>query len=211
MSTAHIEAPPHIGSPSAPERWKTLVHDIDDKRGTWGMLLFILTEGFLFLMLFTAYFYLAEGTWRWLDEKPPKLHYVIPMLIILLASSGVAYWGEKQVKAGRYSAGKAALVVTIVMGLVFLTLSAFDYKEHLQDVTPQTDAYGSIFYTITTLHVAHVCLGMLMLLYAVLLPKLEPREWPPYRPFHNATLYWHFVDFVWVFIVALLYVAPNIR
>ena len=47
------------------------------------------------------------------------------------------------------------------MGIVFLVLSAFDYKEHLQDVTPQTNAYGSIFYTIMTFHVAHVCLGSL--------------------------------------------------
>jgi heme/copper-type cytochrome/quinol oxidase subunit 3 len=211
MSATHVDVPAHIGPPIAPERWKTIVHEIDDHRGTYGMLLFILTEAFLFIMLFTAYFYLAQGTWRWLNEKPPKLHYVIPMLIILLASSGVAYWGENQVKRLRYGAGRIALLITILMGVVFLALSALDYKEHLQDVTPQTDAYGSIFYTITTFHVAHLCLGLFMLIFALILPKLEPRRWPPYRPYHNATMYWHFVDLVWVFIVAFLYVGPNVR
>ena len=211
MSTAYIEAPPNIGTPAPPESWKTLVHEWDDRRGSWGIAWFITTEAFLFVMLFTAYFYLAKGGWRWLQEKPPKLHYVIPMLIILLASSGVAYWGEQQVKARRYLRGRIALLVTIAMGLGFLALSAFDYKEHLQDVTPMTSAYGSIFYTITTFHVAHVCLGLLMLIFVLILPQLEPRQWPPYRPYHNATLYWHFVDAVWIFVVAFLYVTPNIR
>lgn len=204
----YIVPPP---PPPPPDRTRTIVSDIDNHRGTYGMMLFILTEGSLFIMLFTAYFYLAAGTWRWLEEKPPKLHYVIPMLIILLVSSGVAFWGEQQVKKELYGRGRIALVITIVMGIVFLGLSALDYKEHLQDVTPLTNAYGSIFYTITTFHVAHLCLGLLMLIFALIMPKLEPRAWPPYRPYHNATLYWHFVDFVWIFIVAFLYVAPNVR
>jgi len=209
MSTIDLRVPSDMGPQSPITR--VIVPTLDDHRGTYGMGLFILTEGFLFIMLFTAYFYLAKGTWRWLAEKPPALHYVFPMLAILLGSSGVVHWGEKQVKRSDYAKGRMALAIAIVMGLGFLALSAFDYKEHLQDLTPRTNAYGSIFYTITTFHVAHVCLGLLMLTFALILPRYEPRQWPPYRPYHNATMYWHFVDFVWVFIVAFLYVAPNIR
>jgi heme/copper-type cytochrome/quinol oxidase subunit 3 len=40
--------------------------------------------------------------------------------------------------------------------------------------------------------------------------RWEPAQHPPHRPYHNAAMYWHFVDIVWVFIVAILYVAPNI-
>jgi heme/copper-type cytochrome/quinol oxidase subunit 3 len=75
---------------------------------------------------------------------------------------------------------------------------------------PTTDAYGSIFYTITSLHGAHVALGLLMLLYVLVLPQIGPGQKPPHRSLHNASLYWHFVDAVWLFIVALLYVAPNL-
>ncbi len=209
MTTINLRGPGGIGpSVTLPD---IIVRDLDDNRGTYGMMLFILTEAFLFIMLFTTYFYLAKGGWRWLAEKPPKLHYVIPMLILLLLSSAVAHWGEQQVKRDAYSKGRAALAITILMGIVFLVLSFFDYKEHLQNVTPQTNAYGSIFYTIVTFHVAHLILGLFMLGFAIIMPRLEPRQWPPYRPYHNASTYWHFVDFVWVFIVALLYVAPNIR
>jgi heme/copper-type cytochrome/quinol oxidase subunit 3 len=73
-----------------------------------------------------------------------------------------------------------------------------------------TDAYGSIFYTITSFHAAHLMLGLFMLLYVLALPQIGPGHKPPHRALHNASLYWHFVDFVWVLIVALLYLAPNI-
>ncbi len=212
MSTTFVDIPSTPAPPSLPrDGQRPLTWQLDRERGSWGIGLFILTEAFLFVMFFTAYFYLAKGGWRWLDEKPPALHYVIPMLIILLASSGVVYWGEERVKEGGYQKGRIALTGTILLGLVFLVLSAFDYKEHMKDVIPQSDAYGSIFYTIVTFHVAHLCLGLLMLLFTLFLPKYEPRRWPPYRPYHNAAMYWHFVDFVWVFIVFFLYVAPNIR
>lgn len=209
MIAIDLRVPPGKG-PQSPIT-NVIVRDVDDRRGTYGIMLFILTEGFLFVMLFTAYFYLAKGGWRWLDEKPPALHYVIPMLLVLVGSSFVAYWGDEKVKKGEYRAGRIALAITILMGIGFLALSAFDYKEHLRDLTPQTDAYGSIFYTITTFHVAHVCLGLFMLIFVLVFPRLEPRQFPPYRPYHNATLYWHFVDVVWVFVVAFLYIAPNLR
>jgi cytochrome c oxidase subunit 3 len=184
---------------------------VDDRRGAAGMLLFIATEGFLFIMLFFAYFYLAQGGWRWLAETPPKLHLAIPMLIILLISSAVLYWGEQRIKKLEYAPGRAALGVTILLGVIFLVLSAFDYMEHLRELTPQMNTYGSIFYTIVSFHAAHLLLGLLMLAYVMILPRLEPAPAPPHRPYHAAALYWHFVDFVWIWIVAFLYVAPNIR
>jgi heme/copper-type cytochrome/quinol oxidase subunit 3 len=98
----------------------------------------------------------------------------------------------------------------MLIGLFFLLLQYFEYRERLKILTPQSSVYGSIFYTITSFHAAHLILGLLLLGYALILPRFEPAERPPYRPYHNAALYWHFVDFVWIFIVAILYVAPNV-
>ena len=103
------------------------------------------------------------------------------------------------------------LLATVVMGLAFLVLTSFEYMEHLKELQPTTNVYGSIFYTITTFHAAHVILGLLMLGFVAILPQWEPTDRPPHRPFHNAALYWHFVDTVWVFVFVFLYVAPNLR
>jgi heme/copper-type cytochrome/quinol oxidase subunit 3 len=174
------------------------------------MALFITPEAMLFVMLFFSYYFLGKNKNIWKFHEPPKLHYSLPMLGILLVSSTVLYWGEQQVKKGRHLAARNALIGTIALGIGFLVLTYFEYAEHLLHLTPASDAYGSIFYTIVSLHGAHLVLGLLMLFWVLLLPRWEPRERSPHRPYHNAGLYWHFVDLVWVFIVALLYVAPNI-
>ena len=203
MSTVHAEEPP-VEAVLQPLGF-------DQARGKQAMRLFVASEAFLFLMLFFSYFFLSNGDWRWLNQEPPKLTLAIIMLVVLLASSAVLRWGEKRVEEGSFLRGRAAMVVTVLMGLAFLGLSAFDYKDHLEHVTPQMNAYGSIFYTITTFHVAHLILGLLMLGYVLALPRVGQTDRPPHRAYSDAALYWHFVDIVWVFIVALLYVLPNIR
>ena len=198
-------------SVATPIRRPPGVAPVDDRRGTGAMICAIATEAALFIILFFAYFYLARGGWRWLAEKPPKLTLALIMLAVLLTSSGVLMWGEKQLKARRFGSARGALGGTILVGIGFLVLQFFEYREHLRELTPRTNVYGSIFYTITSFHAAHVIVGLIILAYVLLLPRLEPVDRPPHRPYHNAALYWHFVDIVWIFIVAFLYVAPNVR
>ncbi len=192
-------------------RRKPGITAVDDRRGTGGMILTIATEASLFIVLFFSYFYLAKGGWRWLAEEPPKLTLALILLAILLASSVVLWWGEQQAKRDRPGAARLAVGITLALGIAFLVVQSFEYKDRLNTLTPQTNVYGSIFYTITGFHGAHVIVGLLMLFYLLALPRLEPVNRPPHRPLHNVALYWHFVDFVWIWIVAFLYVAPNIR
>jgi heme/copper-type cytochrome/quinol oxidase subunit 3 len=183
---------------------------LDDKLGTGGMLLFILTEALVFVSLFFSYFYLGRDQPRWPMHPPPKLALPLVMLAILLTSSAVLYWGEQVVKEGRHAAARAAVIATLLLGMLFLGVQALEYRNHLQELTPGTDAYGSIFYTITSFHALHLALGLAMLAYVAVLPALEPADRPPHRPLHNTALYWHFVDLVWVVIVAVLYVTPHL-
>lgn len=190
-----------------------LVERLDEERSSFGMWLFIVSEATLFALLFFAYYYLAQGPERrWLVEEPPALKFSLPMLGVLLLSSLVLHWGEQRVKKERrYGAGRLAIVVTMLLGAAFLVLSYFDYRHGFQHLLPTSNAYGSIFYTIVSLHLAHLLLGLLMLAYVLVLPPLEPTDRPPHRPYHAASMYWHFVDSVWVVIVTLLYVTPNLR
>lgn len=185
---------------------------IDHRRGTIGMQLFILTEAMLFLMMFFAYFYLGHDAPKWPTEAP-KLRLALPMLAILVGSSFVLYFlGEEAQKKGRLARARLGVVVTVVLGVAFLVLQVFEYRDRLKTLLPSSDAYGSIFYAITGLHGAHVVIGLLMLGYVLLLPQEHwgTADRPPHHVLHNVGLYWHFVDAVWVVVVALLYVLPNL-
>jgi heme/copper-type cytochrome/quinol oxidase subunit 3 len=174
------------------------------------MLWFIATEAMLFVSLFFGYFLLRDQNPEWPMDEPPKLGFALAMLVVLLASSGVVEWGRQRARRGDEGTARRALLVTLLLGLVFLVLQGFEYHEHLKTMLPTDDAYASMFYTITSVHGLHVILGLLMLAYVAILPRLGPgSNKPPHQPLHAASLYWHFVDAAWVVIVTLLYVAPH--
>jgi heme/copper-type cytochrome/quinol oxidase subunit 3 len=202
MTTVMIEPPATVHLP---------LTVVDHRRGSQAMLMFIVTEAMLFLMFFFAYYYLGHTAPVWPTELP-KLTLALVMLAVLLSSSVVLHAGERAVKAGRVRRAKAWTVVTVLMGIAFLLLQVFEYRDHLRTLKPTTNAYGSIFYTITSFHAAHVVLGLLMLLYVLALPSthLGKAGKPPHHCLHNASMYWHFVDVVWLLIVGLLYVAPHL-
>ncbi|MGA0587370.1 cytochrome c oxidase subunit 3 [Dyella sp. KRB-257] len=182
----------------------------DDRRGTRAMSFFIATEAMLFVALFFSYFYLGAGQPRWPIDEPPELKLALIMLGVLLSSSVVLWVGEQLGKRGHAAASRVLVAVTIALGGLFLFLQTLEYRHHLRKLMPQRDAYASIFYTITSVHALHVMTGLGMLLYVLALPAPEHTDRPPYRSLHNAGMYWHFVDAVWVVIIALLYVMPNL-
>ena len=188
-------------------------HGVNEKRlGTQGMALFIATEAMLFVMLFWSYVYLGRNAGATAWERPaPRLFYPMVMLAVLLLSSAVVHWAELRVDRGHTRAARGAVLATILLGVSFLWLQKLEYAERLKEITPVTSAYGSIFYLITGIHGAHVVLGVLMLAYVLVLPQIGETDRPPHRPLHNAAMYWHFVDAVWVLIVGMLYVVPHLK
>jgi len=202
MSSA-VQMPPASDAPHRRD-WP-----IEQNRGTYGIYMLIITEASLFVCLFASYFFLGNNKDRWAIDIPPKLHLALILLAVLLTSSFVLVWGERQVKRGQHGLARAAVFVTVVIGLGFLAIQAVEYRDHWKTLTPYTDSYGSIFYTITTFHAAHVMMGILMLAYLGILPGYGPTKMPPHRPYHVVALYWHFVDIIWIFVVVLLYLLPN--
>lgn len=193
-----------------PPRAKLSTLEVDQTRGIWGVWWVIATEAMLFTSMFGAYYYLGNNKDRWAIEKPPHLVYPFILLAILLSSSVILHWGEKQVLKEHFSTGRKALWVTVALGLLFLALQGFEYASEWKDITPDSDSYGSIFYTITSLHAAHVIVGVLLLMYVGVYPRYGFTRRSPHRPYQVVARYWHFVDAVWVFIVVLLYCVPHL-
>lgn len=199
-----------VSTAVAPDTYSIADLPRDQNLGTYGVWLVITTEGFLFVDLFFSYFYLGNRTGRWSVEIPPDLKFALILLGILIFSSVVLHvFGERSVKQGQYGKARAGVAATILLGLTFLALEGYSMRQSWNTLTPATDSYGSIFYTILCFHAAHVIVGSLLLIYVLFLP-LGPRETTPHRPLHCATLYWHFVDAVWVFVVLFLFVLPNL-
>jgi heme/copper-type cytochrome/quinol oxidase subunit 3 len=184
---------------------------VDEERGELGMYLFIATEALLFVSLFFSYFFLGYGRKDW-PPHPPELKLALVLLVILLASSAVIAIAEEFHKEGRHGAARGLVLVVILMGVGFLVLQGFEYAQRLKEVTPTSGAYGSTFFALTGTHAAHVFLGLCMLTYVLIVPwgNVPEGRHPPHRALHVASLYWHFVDVVWVSLVALLYVLPHL-
>lgn len=184
---------------------------IELNRGVYAVWAVITTEAALFVCFFASYYFLGNNKDRWAIDAPPKMTLAFIMLAALICSSLVMIFGERMVKQGRFVLARLSVFLTVLMGIGFLVIQSFEYKNHWKTLTPFTDSYGSIFYTIVTFHAAHVVMGILMLCYLGVLPTYGPSKIPPHRPFHVVTLYWHFVDVIWIFVVLLLYVIPHFQ
>lgn len=195
----------------APPRARLSQLPFDQDRGRHAMWCVIITESMLFVCMFAAYYYLGSNKDRWAVESAPVLWFPFLMLGILLSSSAILYWGETQLKTHNYGLARLAVWGTILFGLTFLSVQGYEYYSNWKDLAPYSDSYGSVFYAITTLHAAHVCAGLLMLIYLGVLPRYGETERTPHRPYKTLAMYWHFVDVVWIFIVTFLYVVPNIQ
>ncbi|MDQ3941057.1 MAG: cytochrome c oxidase subunit 3 [Actinomycetota bacterium] len=181
--------------------------------GWWGMIGLISTEATLFATLLVSYFYLRfQSTPQWPPDGIARPTLELPMIMsfLLLGSSIPMHFAERGIRKGHVAALKAGLLVAFVMAAAFLGLMGVEYVEKLAEVTPRTNAYGSIFYATTGFHGTHVFVGVVMNLW------LQVRAWMGHfdeeRHGHvqNVTLYWHFVDAVWVFIFVSLYLSPNL-
>jgi heme/copper-type cytochrome/quinol oxidase subunit 3 len=179
--------------------------------GWWGMVVFCLTEGALFAYLIGSYFYLGVSNPAWPPAgiERPKLLLPLIMTALLLSSSFVLRSGEKAFERSALGRFRVSTLVTILLGLGFLLLQFQEYRNKLPKMGPRTHAYASIFYTITGFHGVHVLVGLLLLAWTF------AREWTgnlrPQRP-HSlkiTSLYWHFVDGVWLVILAALYLSPR--
>jgi cytochrome c oxidase subunit I+III len=177
--------------------------------GWWGMAGVVTTEACFFAYLLFSYFYLSSLSTNPWPADAPRLGLPIINTCILLLSSVVAWWGVHGIERGRKGQLRFGMGGALVLGILFLVLQGVEYSREKLSFT--RDAYGSLFYTITGFHGAHVFVGLVML--AVVLVRALRGHFvrERYEAVTNATLYWHFVDAVWLAVFTTLYVTPHLR
>ena len=177
--------------------------------GAYGMLLLILTEASLFGYLLFSYFYLASmARGPWPPTGMPELRLALPNTGVLLLSSGAMWWAETGIRRGQRGRLLVGLALALGLGLVFLGIQLVEYRH--QPFGPSTDAYGSLFFTITGFHGAHVAVGLLMIAVVALRAGLGHFSARRHLAVTNVSWYWHFVDAVWLVVFTSLYLSPRL-
>ena len=182
--------------------------------GWWGMVWLIATEATLFAALIASYFYLrfrSGPVWPPGDIEDPTLGLPIVMSVILLSSTLPVHLAESGIKKGRQGRLRLGLAVGFLLGLVFFVMTlAIEWPEKLHEFSPTTNAYGSLYFTITGFHLAHVFVGLLFSLWTQVRAWRGAFDEDRHLTVQNFALYWHFVDVVWVFVFLTIYLSPHL-
>jgi cytochrome c oxidase subunit III len=180
--------------------------------GWWGMVWLIATEATLFALLLASYFYLRFQSPEWPPDHlhPPKLELPLIMTAILWSSSIPVHIAEKGIEKGKQGRLKWGLALGWLLGAVFFVITvAIEWPETLHEVTPRTNAYGSMFFTVTGFHLSHVLVGLSVSAFTQVRAWQGAFDEKKHVSVQNFAMYWHFVDIVWAFVLLSIYISPH--
>jgi cytochrome c oxidase subunit III len=174
-----------------------------------GMLLFISSEVMFFGGLFATYFNArASFAGEWGPPPPaPELEFLptaLPITIILLASSFTMHFGVRAISGGSINRLRMWLVVTLLLGLVFLAGQIYDYTQ--LGFGMSDGVFATEFYTLTGFHGAHVFGGVVGLIILTARAGAGQFSARNHVAVEAVSYYWHFVDVVWIALFTTLYI-----
>jgi cytochrome c oxidase subunit 3 len=187
--------------PETPATWKL------PYKGKVGMACLIIAESAIFTIFVVAYLYY---TGKSLTGPTPRevLETPIFFTVCLLSSSLTIHLASKLLERGKRGAFLALWFLTIVLGALFMYGTAREWHRLIYEhgLTISTNLFGTTYYSLVGLHAAHVTVGLLMLTI-VLLFGLEGRVGREQSARIDVlSMYWHFVDAVWVVVFTVVYV-----
>lgn len=181
---------------------------LEGKNKLLGFWLFLSAETVLFASLFATYLSLKESsaggaTTQELFDLP--LTFIATML--LLTSSLTSVYAMYHMKNFEFQRMQWWLGVTVILGFFFLCLEVYEFTHYVHEYhfTFTSSALGSAFYTLVGCHGLHVTFGLIWII--TLMVRNNKRGLNLYNApkFYLVSLYWHFIDVVWVFIFTVVY------
>jgi len=171
-----------------------------------AMLLFVASEAVFFVLLIIAYVTYhatspsAADASRYLDIPRTAV-----FTICLISSSFTMWLAGIHFNAGRRKPALAWLLATIILGAVFLAGQASEYASLInENVIISRDLFGTTFFTLTGFHGLHVLIGLIMLATLFGIEFKRGVTGPP-EAMESVSIYWHFVDAVWMIIFPVVY------
>ncbi len=174
-----------------------------------GMVLFVASEAMFFAAFFGGYFTISTNAPKWPPPGIPELKIDLPTLltIILVTSSVTVQMALRSIRGGALQRGSAWLGATIALGVCFLGLQLYDYSQlgfGLKD-----GSFGTLFYVMTGIHMAHVVGGVVFLALVMGQSVRGKLSATRHDPLAAAAIYCDFVDVVWLCLFTVFYLLAS--
>lgn len=177
----------------------------------WGIILFIVSEVFFFISFFWAFLHrrLSPNIEIGIIWPPKRIQPFNPIQIpllnttILLASGISITWAHHGLLHNNYTQTKIALTITLLLGVYFTILQAWEYIE--APFTISDSIYGTTFFVSTGFHGLHVIIGSTLLLVSLIRHTNLHFSKNHHFGFEASAWYWHFVDVVWLLLYSIIY------
>jgi cytochrome c oxidase subunit 3 len=176
-------------------------------RGHVAMLCLIIAEAAIFTIFVVAYiFYIGKS----LSGPTPKEVLSAPIFysICLLSSSVTIHFAVKAIRQGNMKNFKAWWLGTIALGATFLYGTATEWHRliYREGLTISTNLFGTTYYSLVGLHGFHVVVGLILLFTVMVFTFLGSLKQEHAERVDVLSLYWHFVDCVWVVVFTVVYI-----
>ena len=171
-----------------------------------GFIIFLCSESVIFLAFFSGFAVLKTSALNWLPAGVEGLEWRMPLIntIVLVSSSGTIWLAEVLKARGRLWGFRALWLLTMALGAYFLYGQAVEWSGLAFGFTSGT--FGGTFYLLTGFHGLHVATGVL-LMALMLVKSFLPGNYDGGEEGVQATsLFWHFVDVIWIILFVLIYV-----
>jgi cytochrome c oxidase subunit 3/cytochrome o ubiquinol oxidase subunit 3 len=176
-------------------------------RGVVGMACLIIAESAIFIIFVVAYiFYLGKS----ITGPPPRQVLDIPWFatVCLLSSSIAVHCAVHELRAARVTRSAWWIAATVLLGSIFLGATALEWYDLIYHygLTVRTNLFGTTFYSLVGLHASHVIVGLIMLTLTLIFAIAGKVTQHHAERLEVLSLYWHFVDAVWVVVFTVVYV-----
>lgn len=177
------------------------------ERGVVGMYCLIAAESAIFTIFVIAYlFYIGKS----LTGPQPQnvLHVPIFFTVCLLSSSLTIHLAVRQLRAGKERMFAWLWLLTLILGALFLGGTAQEWRHLIYDegLTISTNLFGTTYYSLVGLHAFHVTVGLMALASVAVFSALGLVKREHAGRLEVLSMYWHFVDAVWVVVFTVVYV-----
>ena len=181
---------------------------LEGKNKFVGFWLFLGGETVLFASLFGTYLALKNSTNGGpTSQEMFQMPLVFIMTMLLLTSSLTSVYAMYHMKNFNFKKMQLWLLVTVLLGLGFLGFEIYEFYHYAHEFkhTMRSSAFGSAFYALVGTHGLHVLFGLCWILTLIFRNAKRGLNLYNAPKFYVASIYWHFIDVVWVFIFTVVY------